>query len=150
MSITREFYEAFQSGELHRWDALFAPDVKLNSPLRWGMVGLDTLKSFANELITALRPRVDLTEEYEGSGDRAFIVVTLHWKHVAPFFGVEPTGREGTSVECFVFTIEQGKIVRFDVSMRSVELALYLWARGWPYPHNLRPPAILQGTERRP
>ncbi|MBI3964741.1 MAG: ester cyclase [Chloroflexi bacterium] len=146
MSVTREIYEGFQRGELHRWDAVIAQDVHLNSPIRWNVVGLDALKAFANQLLTALEPRIDLIDEYEGTGNRAFLTVTLHWKHVGEFFGISPTGREGTSVETFIFTIEGGKVTKFDVSGRSLDLAIYLWARGWPHPHNMRPTPIVEGV----
>ena len=76
-SITREIYEGFQRGELERWDAVISPDVNVKSPgLREPVKGIEGLKKWGSEFLKALGPRVDLIDEYEGSG-RAFIAVNL-------------------------------------------------------------------------
>lgn len=147
MSITREIYEGFQRGEFHRWDAVIASDVLVNSPGKYGTQGLDPLKTWGREFLNALKPRIDLVDEYEGES-RAFLTVNLNWKHIEPFFGLQPTGREGTSVETFLLTIENGKVVRFDVADNTLDLAIYLWERGWPHPHNIRPQPIVEGIEQ--
>jgi SnoaL-like polyketide cyclase len=147
ISITREIYEGFQRGEFERWDAIVAPDVLLNSPAGYGFVGLQPLKQWAAEFLKALQPQIDLVDEYEGE-ERAFVTINLNWKHVGEFFGLKPTGREGTSIETLIFTIKEGKIVRWDVADNTLDLALYLWERGWNHPHNIRPEPIVKGLER--
>lgn len=147
MSITREIYEGFQRGEFHRWDAVIASDVLVNSPGKYGTQGLDALKTWGGGFLKALNARIDLVDEYEGES-RAFLTVNLNWKHIGPFFGLQPTGREGTSIETFLLTIENGKVVRFDVADNTLDLAIYLWERGWPHPHNVRPQLIVEGIER--
>jgi hypothetical protein len=88
-------------------------------------------------------------DEYEGDGHRAFLTVNLNWKHVKPFFGLQPTQREGTSIETFLLTIENDRVTRFYVADNSLDLALYLWERGWPSAHNVRPQEVLvKGVER--
>lgn len=150
--LTREIYEGFQRAEFHRWDGLFAPEVETNSPAAWGVRGYDALKGWASEFVTALRPRIDLTDEHEAidaDGDgRAFVTFNLNWKHVGPFFGLKPTGREGTSVETLLLTVKGGKVVRVDVADNTLDLALYLWERGWPIPHNVRPEPVVTGIDR--
>ncbi len=148
ISITREIYEGFQRAEFKRWDAIVATDVLLNSPSGYGTVGLEPLKQWAAEFLKALQPRIDLVDEYEGK-ERAFVTVNLNWKHVGEFFGLKPTGREGTSIETFILTIKDGKITRWDVADNTLDLALYLWERGWNHPHNIRPNPIITGIERR-
>lgn len=152
-AVGREVYEAFQRGEFARWDAVIAADVELNSSGYWGGKGLKLLKDWGNAFLTAFVPRVDLVDEHEaldanGNG-RAFIVVNLNWKHVAPFFGVQPTGREGTSVEIFYFVVQNRKITRFNVADNTLDLTVYLWDRGYPMPHMIQPPAIVRGINRR-
>ena len=71
MSITREIYEGFQRGEFHRWDAVIASNVLVNSPGKYGIQGLDPLKTWGGEFLKALKPRIDLVDEYEGES-RAF------------------------------------------------------------------------------
>lgn len=152
-SITREIYEGFQRGEFQRWDAVIDPDVELLSGGNWGGRGIDLLKTWGGEFVKSLKPRIDLVDEHEaidanGNG-RAFITVNLNWKHAEPFFDLKPTGREGTSVETFIFTIRNGKVVRFGVADNTLDLSIYLWERGWPQVHNIRPTAIITGIERR-
>src|SRR5262249_3495403 len=115
MTITREIYEGFQRGELDRWDAVVAPDVEIYSPGMWGGRGITALKSFAAEFIKALAPRTDLVDEFDG-GSRAFLTFCMHWHHTAPFYGIAPTGRRGTSVETLLLTVADGKAVRVGIA----------------------------------
>jgi hypothetical protein len=92
-------------------------------------------------------PRIDLIDEYEGE-ERAFVTVCLNWKHDDSFFGVPPTRREGTSIETFLLTNSGGKVVRFDVADNTLDLAIYLWERGFPQAHNVHPPVIETGVAR--
>ncbi|MDM9379871.1 ester cyclase [Chlorogloeopsis sp. ULAP01] len=147
MSIIREIYEGFQRGEFERWDAVIAQDVEIYSPAYWGGQGLDALKAFGAEFVKALKPRIDLVDEFDG-GDRAFLTVNLNWKHVEPFFDLKPTGREGTSIETFILTIQNGQVTRFGVADNTLDLAIYLWGRGYSMAHNIRPEPIVQGIER--
>jgi hypothetical protein len=147
MTLVREIYEGFQRGELDRWDAIVAEDVAIYSPGMWGGRGRDTLKRFATEFITALSPRIDLVDEFDG-GDRAFLTFCMHWHHVAPFFGVAPTGRRGTSVETLLLTIVDGRVVRFGIADNTLDLAIYLWDRGFSQQHNVTPEPIVRGIER--
>ena len=63
--------------------------------------------------------------------------------------GLAPTGREGTSVETMLMTVRDHKVRRIDVADNTVELPLYLWGRGWPNPHGIRPESIVTGVDRR-
>lgn len=150
-TITYQFYDAFQKVETNGWDAIVANDVAINSPGAFNMGGLQVLKDWASGF-TQLAYQIDLIDEHlaldsEGNG-RGFISFNLHWKHEQEFFGLKPTGREGTSVETLLFTIKSSKIVRIDVADNTSDLVLYLWDRGWPMPHNIRPEAIVTGINR--
>lgn len=150
--VTHEFYDAFQKVEVDRWDGIVDRDVKINSPGAFHMSGLQVLKDWASGF-TQLAYQIDLVDEHlalDESGDgRGFITFNLHWKHEKDFFGVKPTGREGTSVETLLFVIQSNKITRIDVADNTSDLVLYLWHRGWPMPHNIRPEAIVTGVSRR-
>ncbi len=153
-SLTRELYDSFQRVQLDRWDAIIAADVLVNSPAGMGMVGLPGLKAWAEAFAGGLARQIDLVDEHlaldaRGNG-RGFITFNLHWKHAQAFFGLQPTGREGTSVETLLLTIREGRITRIDVADNSMDLALYLWDRGWNHPHDVRPPALVTGVDRRP
>ncbi len=152
VSIARELYDSFQRGELARFDAIIADDVGIYSPVGYGLTGKETLKGWAAAFLDALQPRVDLLDEHDATVDgsgRAFVTVNLHWKHTRPFFELQPTGREGTSIETFLLTVRDGKIVRFDVADHSLDLVLYFAERGWQIPKNLRPAPLVTGVERR-
>jgi hypothetical protein len=151
-TLTYEFYEAFQRVEFNRWDSIIAENVLINSPAGYGLKGLDTFKGFATQF-TDLGYQIDLVDEHlaldnYGTG-RGFITFVLHWKHAMDFGGLAPTGREGTSVETILFTIQKNKIVRMDVADNTLDLVIYLWERNWAMPHNIRPEPIVVGIDRR-
>jgi hypothetical protein len=151
MTLTRDLYEAFQRAELDGWDAIISDDVAINSPAGYGMRGRKVLKDWARNF-TDLAYRIDLVDEHlavDGNGSgRGFITFTLHWKHTKDFLGLAPTGREGTSVETLLLTIERGQVVRIDVADNTLDLAIYEWQGGWPVPHNVRPDPIVEGVDR--
>jgi hypothetical protein len=151
-NLTRELYDAFQRQELDRWDAIVAADVMIDSPAGRGMRGLDILKRWAAEFGGGLAYQIDLTDEHlalDARGDgRGFITFNLHWKHAREVFGLKPTGREGTSVETLLLTIVAFKITRIHVADNSLDLALYMWQRGWTHPHNVRPDPLVRGVDR--
>jgi hypothetical protein len=152
LSITREWYDAFQRAEVDRWDAIVAEDVLINSPAGYGMRGLEGLKEFAEGFI-GLGKRIDLVDEHlalddQGTG-RGFVTFCLHWSHTDDFAGLTPTGREGTQIETAIFEIVENEIVRLDVGDNTLDLSLYLWERNYPMPHNVDPEAIVVGVDRR-
>jgi hypothetical protein len=150
-TITRQIYEAFQRVEFDRWDGLITHEVAINSPAGYGMSGLQRLKDWAANF-TDLGYRIDLVDEHlalddQGNG-RGFITFCLYWKHVKDFLGIPPTGREGTSIETMLLTVRGGTVTRIDVASNTPDLVLYEWERGWPLPHNVKPPAIVEGVDR--
>jgi SnoaL-like domain len=150
-TLTREWYEGFQRADFDRWDAVMADDVLLNSTVGFGYRGLGPFKEFAQQF-TDLAYRIDLVDEHlalNGTGTgRGFITFCLYWKHVKEFLGIAPSGREGTSIETLLLTIEDGKVTRMDLACNTVDLVLYEWERGWPSPHNVKPPALVEGIDR--
>ncbi len=150
--IVREFYDAFQSGELDRFDAIVHPDVVTNSSAAFGTKGVEALKTWAGAFVTAFAPRIDLVDEIHavdnnGNG-RAVATVNLNWKHIGDFFGLTPSGREGTSIENLIMTVRGGKIVRLEVADTTLDLVIYMHQRGWVFPQNIRPEPIVRGVER--
>ena len=152
-TLTRDIYDAFQKQELERWETTIAPDVAIDSPAGRGLKGLDALTGWAREFGGKLAYRIDLVDEHlaldAGGNGRGFITFNLHWKHDQKVFGLEPTGREGTSVETLLLTIHGGRVTRIHVGDNSLDLVLYMWDRGWPHPHNVRPEALVVGVDRK-
>lgn len=152
--FVRELYDAFQLGEFDRWDRLVADDVLVNSTMGRDIQGREVLKGWAAQFVNALESRVDLVDEFEaidadGNG-RAFFTICLNWKHTKEFMGIQPTGREGTSIETMILTVKDGKVVQWNVADQTVEINIYFWERGWPIPHNVHPEVLVKGIDRRP
>jgi hypothetical protein len=148
----RVFYEGFQRAEFGRWDGVIAEDVTINSPGGYDMTGLAVLKDWAANF-ARLGYRIDLVDEHlaldDAGNGRGFVTCLLHWKHVAEFLGLAPTGREGTSIETMIFAIEAGVITRIDVASNTADLVIYEYERGWPMPHNVHVDPIVAGVDRR-
>ncbi|MDN4040031.1 nuclear transport factor 2 family protein [Massilia sp. YIM B02443] len=144
-SLTLAIYEGFAHDRLDRWDAIFHPDVVINSPAGRDVVGRDALKAWIGAFIAAFRPRVDLIDHYV-AGERALLTINLHWQHDgAPFFGIAPTGVGGTSVETLMLRLKDGLVTHFDVADNSLDLAIYLHERGMALPRQVTPPALIAG-----
>jgi ketosteroid isomerase-like protein len=152
-TLTRKVYDAFQRGQLDRWDEVIADNVVTNSSASFGVQGRAALKAWANEFLTAFAPRVDLVDEINavdgGGNGRAVMTFNLNWKHVKPFFGtLQPTGRTGTSIENLIMTVRNGKVTRIEVADTTLDLVMYMNERGWVFPQNIRPTPIVVGIER--
>lgn len=68
-SLTMDIYEGFARGRLDRWDAIFHPDVRINSPAGRDIVGRDALKAWCRP---SSRPSV-----------RVSICSTITWRAIA-------------------------------------------------------------------
>jgi hypothetical protein len=142
---TMEIYQAFSLNQLDRLDTVIHPDVLINSPAGRDIVGRDALKGWLDAFISSFRPRIDLIDHYV-AGDRALVTVNLHWKHDgAPFFGIAPTGKGGTSIENFLLRLKDGLVTHFDVADSSLDLAIYLHEQGMDMPRQVVPPALITG-----
>ncbi len=151
-SIPRRVYDAFQRGEFERWDDVIAPDVEMNSSASFGTVGLDNVKTWAGAFLSAFSARIDLVDEIDavdadGNG-RAVATINLKWQHTGEFFGLQPTGRTGTSIENLIMTVRNGRVVRMEVADTTLDLVIYMHERGWIFPQNIRPEPIIRGIDR--
>jgi hypothetical protein len=144
-SLALAIYEGFAHARLEGWDAIFHPDVAINSPAGRDVVGIDALKTWVGAFIASFRPRVDLIDHYI-AGERALLTINMHWKHDgAPFFGIVPTGASGTSVETLMLRLKDGLVTHFDVADNSLDLAIYLHEQGMALPRLVAPPALIAG-----
>jgi ketosteroid isomerase-like protein len=60
-AITRQLYDAFQSTQIDRWDAIISPNVVTNSPGGRGIKGINPLKRWATAFATSLLTRSTLS-----------------------------------------------------------------------------------------
>src|SRR5262249_33355693 len=152
MTITGTVYDAFQRAEFDRWDEVISDDVEINSPAGYGMHGLQLFKDWGRNFVN-LGWRIDLVDEHlaldQSGPGRGVITFLLNWTHTKDLLCLAPTGREGTSVETMLLTIDNGKVTRIDVASNTADLVIYEYESGWPMPHNIRPPALVEGADRR-
>jgi len=143
--LTKEIYEGFALNQTDRWDAVVHPDVIANSPAGRDIAGRAALQDWIKAFHEAFELRVDLIDQYV-AGDRGLVTVNLHWMHNrAPFFGIEPTGQSGTSIETFLLGLTDGRVTRFTVADQSLDLAIYLHEQGMEMPSRVTPPALIKG-----
>ncbi|MBQ1093367.1 ester cyclase [Streptomyces sp. B93] len=105
---------------------LYAPDVVLYTPFAWGVKGVEFLLKFCEEVHRA-HPGVRAVlhdEFYSADGTRAAFRFALHWHNTGPYFGHEPTGERGTSIEQHTVRLENGKIVEQVVGVSALQLHL--------------------------
>lgn len=146
--IGRQIYQGFNERNLHLWDEVVASDVEIRSTIgTMPMIGIEALKNWASEFHSAFEPQIDLVDEIYGV-NRVVIAVNLHWQHKHNFFNLEPSNRQGTSIEYFILTIKDGKVTHFRVADHTMDLVVYLISeRGMHYTHNFAPEPIIQGIE---
>ncbi len=149
-SIGRQFYDAFQKGDFDKFDDIIHQDVvTISSGSYQNANGIEALKTWAKGFLTAFSARIDLVDELE-TKNRGFIAVNLNWKHVGDFFGMPPTGREGTSVEYLIYKIKDGKISEIRAADLSLDLVTYMKESGFPVRMGMHPEPLIKGIERRP
>jgi predicted ester cyclase len=143
--LTMEIYEGFKLNETERWDAFVHSNVVTNSPAGRDIVGREALQDWIKAFHEAFDLRVDLIDHYL-VGDRGLVTVNLHWKHDrASFFGIDPTGQSGTSIESFILQLQDGLVTHFTVADQSLDLAIYLHEQGMEMPSRATPPALIAG-----
>lgn len=143
--LTMEIYKGFALNQTERWDAVVHPDVTANSPAGRDIAGRGTLQGWIKAFHEAFDLRVDLLDHYL-AGDRGLVTVNLHWTHDrAPFFGIEPTGQSGTSIETFLLRLKDGVVTQFNVADQTLDLAVYLHEQGMELPTRVTPAALIAG-----
>jgi hypothetical protein len=143
--LTTEIYEGFALNQTERWDAVVHSDVITNSPAGRDIVGRAALQGWVKAFHQAFALRVDLIDHHV-QGDRGLVTVNLHWTHDrAPFFGIEPTGESGTSIETFLLGLTDGLVTSFTVADQSLDLAIYLHEQGMEMPSRVTIPALIEG-----
>jgi hypothetical protein len=143
--LTMEIYEGFALNQTERWNAIVHSEVVTNSPAGRDIVGRAALQDWIKAFHGAFTLRVDLIDHYL-AGDRGMVTVNLHWTHDrAAFFGIEPTGQSGTSIESFILRLKDGVVTHFTVADQSLDLAIYIHEQGMEMPSRVVPPALIKG-----
>ncbi|GAA2318822.1 ester cyclase [Streptomyces kunmingensis] len=91
-------------------DELFGPTFRDNNPA-WDVASLDELKVIIKAAHDALDFTVGLDALYPAAPDKVIMHITFRGKHIAPFFGQEPDGREVSWTSLEVYRLEDAKVV---------------------------------------
>lgn len=117
------------------WDLLrelYAPDVVMYAPTSWGVKGVEYVVKFCQEIHSAY-PGVTVTlhdEFYSADGTRGALRFALHWHNTGTYFGHEPTGERGVSLEQHTLRFEDGRIVEQVAAVSALELP-FLQKEAW-------------------
>ncbi|MEU5385064.1 ester cyclase [Kitasatospora cineracea] len=97
----------------HRYDdldELFGPEFRDNNPA-WSVTSLEELKGIIIGAHRALDFHAHLDALYPADPDKVIMHITFTGRHVGPFFGIEPTGKEVSWTSLEVYRLEHGKVV---------------------------------------
>lgn len=111
MFIRRYFEEAFNSGELTRFDRFFAPAFVDHDGFAGQAPGPEGVKA-AYSMWRAAFPDTHVTlEEIIAEGDKVVVVTTLRATHMGPFMHIPATKKRVAVRGISVFRIAKGQIV---------------------------------------
>ncbi|MEV6497127.1 ester cyclase [Streptomyces prunicolor] len=110
LAVVQQVSDAVNQRRLDDLDDLFGPTFHDNNPA-WSCESLEELKGIIQGAYDGLDFSVGLDALYPASPDKVIMHITFHGKHIAPFFGQEPTGKEVSWTSLEVYRLEDGKVV---------------------------------------
>jgi quinol monooxygenase YgiN len=136
-SLPRRFTSALGTGDEQLLDELYDPDVVLYTPLRWPIQGLPAVKEFIGQFHLGYPGlRVTLHDEFASAdGERLCFRFVIHFHNTGPFYGMPPTGEEGTMSETHAVRLRDGKIVEQFVGDNNFSIPhqeLVTWGMEFP------------------
>ncbi|MGM9386431.1 nuclear transport factor 2 family protein [Streptomyces sp. NRRL F-5008] len=135
-TIVQRYITALGEQDWAALEKLYAPDVTLYAPTAWGVTGVEFLLKFCQEIHHA-HPgiRAVLHDEFSSAdGTRAAFRFALHWHNTGTYFGHEPTGERGSSIEQHTVRIEGGRIVEQVAAVSTLSLH-FLQKDAWGVPY---------------
>ncbi|MFI7404498.1 ester cyclase [Streptomyces sp. NPDC049541] len=110
LAVVQQVSDAVNERRYDDLDDLFGPTFHDNNPA-WSVESLEELKGIIKGAHEALDFTVHLDALYPASPDKVIMHITFHGRHIAPFFGQEPTGKEVSWTSLEVYRLEDGKVV---------------------------------------
>lgn len=109
VALIRRLNDVVNERRYDAMDELFAPGFVDNNPA-WSVQDLQELKG----IIAAAHQALDFTSHhdliYPAEGGKVVIHITFTGRHVGPFFGQQPTGRQVSWTSIEAYRIEGGRI----------------------------------------
>ncbi len=108
-SVVRDYVAAFNRGDVEGVCRCFAPEAVIYGVLGWG--NLDKARPVWEQLVTCFQMNLQI-ESMVAEGNIVAVRYTERGKFVAPFRGIEPTGKTYEVVAMEWFEIANGRIAR--------------------------------------
>jgi steroid delta-isomerase-like uncharacterized protein len=110
----RRLHDALNSGDAAlistTIDELFAPDVRIGTPLPIDATGAQALKQVWTTLLRAYPDLHVTVEDLFGEEDKLVARNTVTGTHQGEYLGIPATGRSVTYNEMFIFRFAEGRI----------------------------------------
>ncbi|MEV7418438.1 ester cyclase [Streptomyces sp. NPDC089919] len=110
VAVVQQVSDAVNQRRYEDLDDLFGPTFHDNNPA-WSVASLAELKEIIKAAHEALDFTVHLDALYAAAPDKVIMHITFHGRHVAPFFGQEPTGKDVSWTSLEVYRLENFKVV---------------------------------------
>jgi predicted ester cyclase len=110
LRVVRQVSDAVNAHDYDALDALFGDSFVDRNPA-WSVESLQELKGIIIAAHEALDFTAHLDALYAAGNDKVIMHITFTGRHVAPFFGIEPTGKEVTWTSLEVYRLEENKVV---------------------------------------
>jgi predicted ester cyclase len=109
VGLVRRVSDAVNDHRYDDLDPLFAPHFVDHNPA-WSVDDLQALKGIIRAAHEALDFHAGLDALYAAAGGRVVMQVTFTGRHVGPFFGIQPTGKDVTWTSTEVYRIENHRV----------------------------------------
>ncbi|MGF1431497.1 ester cyclase [Kitasatospora sp. LaBMicrA B282] len=110
VAVVQRVSDAVNAHRYDDLDELFGPSFHDNNPA-WSVASLEELKGIIIGAHEALDFHAHLDALYAADPDKVIMHITFTGRHVGPFFGIEPTGKEVTWTSLEVYRLENLKVV---------------------------------------
>jgi steroid delta-isomerase-like uncharacterized protein len=110
-ALVRQFFEAFNAGDLDGVAGLCAPSVVVHNSGAPDPLDLDGFRQLAGAFLAAFPGGEHTIQDMVGEGDKVVTRVIYHGTHTGDLMGMPPTGRQVAVSAMIIDQLANGKIV---------------------------------------
>ena len=111
--VRRLFDELVNGYDLHVVDEIIAPDIVLHDPVFGTAGGIDMFKQLLGVFRTAFPEQHTTLDVLTAEGDLVTALHTHTGRHLGPFMGMPPTGKDIHIEGLELYRVADGKIIEF-------------------------------------
>ncbi|MET0134049.1 MAG: nuclear transport factor 2 family protein [Kibdelosporangium sp.] len=143
-SLGEKFVVAWATRDWESFARLYDQDVILYAPFAWKVSGLPTILKVAAEFHVAYPGlRAALHDEFHNADNsRAVFRYAWDWHNTGPFYGRQPTGERGTTIETHTVRLRNGRITEQVIATNNLFLIGLQLRHGVEYPLITPDPAL--------